>query len=202
MRGLGIGIIVTTLLLMIAFAVRKDSISDEEVMKRAAELGMIMPEDHSLFTKDTETEEPQVQGAEKKQPEDFEDDDSLHKPETNVGSDPAPETNENSGDTPDAADSDIPGQSDPQDDENGNPSDRTGFYRISVKRGDVCRTVCEDLAANGVIDDAEALRKHLSEVGYASSISVGEYDIPYGGTFDEITEAFKAGPIEEDKLPM
>lgn len=190
--------IVTTLLLMIAFAVKKDSISDEEVMKRAAELGMVMPEDQSLFTKNTETEEPQEQGTEEK-PVVPAADDSPNKPETENGSDPDAGETENRENSPDTAASNVSGQTNPADEsENGNPSEQTGFYRISVKRGDVCRTVCEELAAKGVIDDAEALRKHLSDVGYASSISVGEYDIPYGGTFEEITEAFKAGPIEDE----
>lgn len=72
-------------------------------------------------------------------------------------------------------------------------------YRLTVNPGDVCRTVCEKLAAAGLIDDAEAYRKYLSEVGVASFISVGNYDIPYQLSYEEIANILKAGPIEEQQ---
>ena len=51
--------------------------------------------------------------------------------------------------------------------------------------------MCENLAANGVIDDSEGLRKYLSEVGYASFISAGTYQIPYHASYEEITNILK-----------
>ena len=56
-----------------------------------------------------------------------------------------------------------------------------------------------DLAANGVIDDSEGLRKYLSEVGYASFISAGTYQIPYHASYEEITNILKAGPMEQQQ---
>ena len=38
--------------------------------------------------------------------------------------------------------------------------------------------------------------KYLFEIGYASNMSVGEYDIPYGVTQEEVAQILKAGPIE------
>ena len=43
LRGLGIGIMVATVILSISFALRKDDLSDAEIMRRAEELGMVMP---------------------------------------------------------------------------------------------------------------------------------------------------------------
>ena len=40
LRGAGIGVILTTLIFTIAFAVYKPTLSDEEIMKKAEELGM------------------------------------------------------------------------------------------------------------------------------------------------------------------
>ena len=59
LRGLGIGIIVTTVLLMIAFALHKPVMSDADVINRAKQLGMIMPEDEETLqsTENTETTE-------------------------------------------------------------------------------------------------------------------------------------------------
>ena len=52
LRGIGIGIIVTTVVLMIAFAVHKEQpLSDDEIRARAMELGMVMAEDLSSSDK-------------------------------------------------------------------------------------------------------------------------------------------------------
>ena len=56
LRGLGIGIIVTTILLMIAFALHKPTMSDADIIARAKQLGMVMPEDEEPL-QDTETTE-------------------------------------------------------------------------------------------------------------------------------------------------
>ena len=72
-------------------------------------------------------------------------------------------------------------------------------FTLVVNRGDVCRTMCENLAANCVIDDSEGLRKNLSEVGYASFISAGTYQIPYHASYEEITNILKAGPMEQQQ---
>ncbi|MDD7178619.1 MAG: hypothetical protein SPG09_12580, partial [Lachnospiraceae bacterium] len=46
LRGIGIGMIVTTIILMIAFAVHKEQpLTDDEIRARALELGMVMAED-------------------------------------------------------------------------------------------------------------------------------------------------------------
>lgn len=44
------------------------------------------------------------------------------------------------------------------------------------------------------------MRSHCAdicfEIGYASNMSVGEYEIPYGLTNEEIAAILKAGPLE------
>jgi hypothetical protein len=47
MRGLGMGIVLTTLILTIGKS--KETLSDEEIMKRAAELGMVLDEEEDRF---------------------------------------------------------------------------------------------------------------------------------------------------------
>lgn len=65
LRGAGIGVILTTLIFTIAFAVYKPTLSDEEIMKKAEELGMEMPTDDSDGTdkKDTKTAKDQKDDA-------------------------------------------------------------------------------------------------------------------------------------------
>lgn len=214
LRGLGAGIIVTTIILTISFGGKETDIDDipvEEVIAKATMLGMVMPED-------TETPATEQQdGTETALGEDAEngnlaaEDENAIQPET-----AEPQDNETDdgnqvqadGDAATAPEDAADGETaDMQGDADGDNSTADGQeteetrtpYRLVVNRGDVCRTVCENLAANGVIDDAETFRKYLQEIGYASSISVGSYDIPYGLTQEEIANVLKNGPIEEQQ---
>lgn len=47
LRGLGLGILVTCVILMISFHTRKSTMSDEEIIERAKKIGMVMPETES-----------------------------------------------------------------------------------------------------------------------------------------------------------
>lgn len=202
LRGLGIGIIVTTIILMISFSGRKEEMSDEEVMARAAELGMVTSEDGATEQQEDAADGEQDGGAlsaeellaqtqnasdetEDDVPENEEDEADVQEPED---ADDADEADDAAG-TDDADDTAA---------ENtvADASGEEGTFRLTIQKGDVCRTVCEKLAEGGVITDAEALRKYLFEIGYASNMSVGEYDIPYGATDEEIAAILKEGPIE------
>lgn len=183
LRGLGIGIIITTLVLMIAYSGRKTELTDAEIIARAESLGMVMKEDplfsNSESHKDSEvvvnSEVPTEQASEK---------------ETEVGTEKVsatetemvPETEtETEAETTVVPETEIV------------PSGDT--YHLVIPAGSFPRLICNELQDNGVIEDAAALRKYLADVGYATSISVGEYDIPYGATNDEVYQILKAGPL-------
>lgn len=191
LRGLGIGIIVTTIVLMVSFSKNQKTMTDDEVIERALQLGMIMPENEVGEMEPVETEmnaEDLLASvtSERARENAGDTEDSQNPGEQNPEDAGTPEGEQNPGDagTPE-------GEQNPED--AGTPE---GSYHLTIRRGDVCRTVCETLAANGVTPDAEALRKYLFEIGYASSISTGEYDIPYGSSMEEIAAVLKAGPIQ------
>ena len=190
MRGLGIGIIVTTIILTISFSQREVEISDAEVIARASELGMVMQDEvESEQTEVTETEtqqididESQVDGTQIAMDvpvtEEMVTEDELATEELTTEELPADATGEDTA----VADG---------------TNTQEGSFRLVIKKGDVCRTVCENLAANGIISDAETFRKYLFEIGYANNMSVGEYDIPYGLTYEEVAEILQAGPLDK-----
>ena len=65
LRGLGIGIIVTTLVLMVAFSGKKEKLSDQEIMQRAEQLGMVMADEGQTETEpETEAETEENTGTE------------------------------------------------------------------------------------------------------------------------------------------
>lgn len=172
LRGLGIGIIISTIILTVSFCGQDvgREISDEEIIKRAMELGMVMPEEDTeegMIGTDRNTEAGSEDGSA------VQGDDMVS---NNIGAPEEPVQN------PDVQ-----------------APIWEGTYRLVIERGDVCRVVCEKLAENGVIEDAEALRTYLFEIGYASNMSIGSYDVPYGMTNEQIAGILMAGPIMEEE---
>jgi len=179
LRGLGIGIIVTTIILVSCFSMQKPKMTDAQIIEKASQLGMIMPEQDSVVAAETETTEPEETQQKNEQQE--------TEQQTEVPKEQATEETQQ----------DAPSE-DTENAENEESAQQEPFTLV-VNRGDVCRTMCENLAANGVIDDSEGLRKYLSEVGYASFISAGTYQIPYHASYEEITNILKAGPMEQQQ---
>ena len=176
LRGLGIGIIVTTIILVSCFSMQKPKMTDEQIIEKAAQLGMIMPEQNSAVIAETETTEPE---------------ETEQKNEQQIAAEKLQQETETQMEVPKEPETETPQESVVSDTENAENAEQT--------QQEVCRTMCENLAANGVIDDSEGLRKYLSEVGYASFISAGTYQIPYHASYEEITNILKAGPMEQQQ---
>ena len=199
LRGIGTGMIVTTLILAISFSFRKPEITDEEIRQRAQELGMVMQEDSQT------TEEKKAQETER-------DEQGTMTPpaDTQATGQEVPSAGTPMAEQevlpPDAGTTaqtpQQPAQPDnaPGTPENGVPANQPGetggSFHLVIESGDVCRIVCEKLQKNGLIADAQAMRSHMSELGYANSIRAGVYEIPYGLTMEEVAQVIIAGPIE------
>jgi hypothetical protein len=151
LRGLGIGIIASTFLLMIAFSQYKPTMSDEEIMVRATDLGMVMSHNYQA---QEETSSTVVNDTEyDAEAADVSDNTVIEK------------------DTGEEA-----------------------YFKLYIQRGEVARDVCTHLEEAGVVDDGEALRIYLSQLGCANELSVGSYNIPYGSTMEEVADILKGGP--------
>lgn len=162
LRGLGIGIIVSTNILAIAFANHPQEMSDEEIIARARELGMVMDSqqtgDHIPAGEDKrETEQP-------KETENVE------------GTEQTPESVDTEGmeQMPEASETENAGQK---------PQEPTEF---TVKRGDSSNSVAARLFKAGLVDDADKFNKYLMENRYADSILPGTILIPAGADYKEI----------------
>ena len=200
LRGLGIGIIVTTVILAVSFSKKEIKMSDEEIIARAAQLGMVMQETETTEQGDTEqdpdgtdtgakTEVVTEQTASELLEERTAAEETAQNTEA-AAEDVAAEAQENSANTDEEtqAQQEAAGAEDP-----------SGVYRLVIQKGDVCRIVCEKLAENGVISDAETFRQYLSQIGYASNMRVGNYDIPYGLSNEEIAKILQ---ISESAVAM
>lgn len=209
LRGLGIGIIITTIVLMISFSMHKETISDEQIIARAEALGMEFSED-TLFPKETEDTETTTEASEMTETSEDtqtkDDKSDTEKTDDAKPEDTASDEAEDAQDSENGQDVNNSEQADSESAENEpakeDAAENEGDaekedYLLTINRGAVCRDICEELYENGLVDDSEALRVYLGNVGYASNISVGKYKIPYGLSYEEIYKILKAGPIEE-----
>ena len=173
LRGLGIGIIVTTIVLTISNATGGKSMSDEDVIKRAEALGMVMEEDAS--------------GSRlKDQMQDTQEETAATEADTQEDTTAAEATDESTdGQITDGQEADAQTQEETPAE---NQEAGAQSYMLVVNAGAVCRQICDELQDNGVIDNSEELRKYLGDNGYAKQISPGNYEIPYGASFEEIAQ--------------
>lgn len=187
LRGLGIGILVTTVILSLAGVGRKN-MTDEEVVKRAKELGMVESTLLSDLPDQTKTDEVRPTEPEiSLQPETSEPEESASTPETPEAPEETPvapeETPEAPKETPEAP------EETPVSPEDGNPDIPAGeTVTLVIGRGESSTTVSKNLKKAGIVEDAAAFDRFLCNNGYDKKIITGTYEIPYGASEEEIAK--------------
>lgn len=161
LRGVGIGILFSTIVLMVAFGAHDSSMSDMDIVERAKEMGMVWPEEETQVEETINSEV--IHNVESSKIEDNKiQDDKVLQDNANSTSEDSLEYNQISNSSDDVL--------------------------ITVASGDVCRTIAEKLAAEGLIDDAESFRKYMGANNYAKSLHAGEFLIPKDLSYEEIAQ--------------
>lgn len=205
LRGLGVGIIFTAIIMGIAFSGnKKENLTDAEIIERAKLLGMEMKEG----TKESSEQEPVDKQKEPEQK-------SLESPEANdnktEGNDSKEEVPSDSDDTKQDSQEDEPEKDsssegadskEQQEDENtaketsSNPeSGQTSqqeatqeIVEIRIEEGDYSDLISRRLFQAGLIPDASAFDNYLTKNGLDGSLRIGVHKIPKGSTQEEIVE--------------
>ncbi len=189
LRGLGIGILITTVILSLAGIGRKN-MTDEEVVKRAKELGMVESTLLSDLPDQTKAEEVRPTEPETSlQPETSEQENSAE-PEAGPGPEtsepevsPEPEESASTPETP------VAPEETPVSPEDGNPDTPAGeTVTLVIGRGESSTTVSKNLKKAGIVEDAAAFDRFLCNNGYDKKIITGTYEIPYGASEEEIAK--------------
>jgi len=188
MRGLGIGVLVTAILMSVTLNGKTEKLSDEEIIARAEELGMVMEYDDVVLAdtvSENQTEEPE------EKPETVTAEEPEEKPETVTAEEPEekPETVVAEEDEVSEEESDITSE-EAQIEEI--ETDQT--VEITVQGGDGSQTVARKLAQAGLIDDAQAYDKYLCSNGYDKRICTGTHTIPVGAGEEEIAKIITKSP--------
>lgn len=212
LRGAGIGIIVSTIILSAA-SLFQDNMSDAEIIQRAMDLGMVMEEGSSGTLADMPNQGNIDKNASTVQDDGQKEDEGDQPSLTDDGQDI--DNTDNNGDADQSDHTDDPGpqpdnpsskdeknvdnqsgQSDQED--NGQEKDHTGQQKdskekkekttVEIEGGDVSRAVSQKVFEAGLVDDAEEFNDYLGDHGYDNLLQPGTYHIKKGASFQQIAE--------------
>ena len=188
MRGLGIGMVVTAFILSVVLDKDTKTMSDDEVMARARELGMVestvlsqmaeqnknasdesnVPESGTDVQETVETETPETEtlGTETSETETT----GTEVPET----EPEPESEVST--------------EEKETEQNDEGSEIAGTVTIVITPGESSESVSRSLEDAGLVESAGTFDKYLCNNGYDNVIAVGTYEIPVGISEEEIAK--------------
>lgn len=203
LRGLGIGVVVTALIMGI-LAGKGEALSDEEIIERAKALGMTMESDllaDTLASYEEEVQEqieesglPPSEGGDEAGPEENTD------PAAEAGEEQAPmeakspEPDQDRGDEaqpvqdvqeiPETEETDM-AQEIPASEDSGA---ETGNFTIEINSGDSSYGICQKLEDAGLVETATAFDRYLFENGYDKRINTGVFEIPRDADMEKIAK--------------
>lgn len=189
LRGLGIGMIVTALILGISFSSRQEqaqTMTDDQIRERAAELGMVDSSELTLAALQNGAMQPTESTPQETQtqnsPEAATETEETQTPETNTEPEVTvtpevtnePETTVTPEATPEPEATKVPEQ--------------TQTDGITINRGDDSGSVSRRLYEAGLVENAKAFDNYLCNNGYSRSINPGTYEIVPGTSEEEIAK--------------
>lgn len=176
-RGLGIGIIFGALIMLAAYLTSgKGSLSDEEVMKRAQELGMVKKSEYVLDSEVT-SEETTTEAV------------TTEAPATTEKATEAPATTEKATEaaTTEAATTEkSTTEKAPTEAATTEQTDTKTKATITVSGGMSSETISSLLEDAGLVDSASKFNSFLVQNGYDKKLETGSFDISGGMTYEEI----------------
>ena len=198
LRGIGIGIIITTIVLMIAFSIHKQQpLTDDEIRERAAELGMVMPESLSTGDKLSDTEALTQEEESSEAVGDTEA--AVQKEESSKAVGDSEEKSSETGNT-DKAQADEQQEADNPKEEKDEPQKEViEQVEITIVGGEYSDAVCKKLKKAGIIEDSDDFNKYLSKGGYDNLIQPGNYKIPLDAEYDEIIKIITEKKEKKEK---
>ena len=189
LRGLGIGMIVTALILGISFSNRQDQTSqimtDDQIRERAAELGMVDSSELTLAALQNSEKQP-TEGTPEETTQTQEQNNIETEPETTVPAETQATVEPETTQEPEAT-------AEPEPEKTAEPEvteapQRTQTASITIQRGDDSGSASRRLYEAGLVENAKAFDNYLCNNGYSRSINPGTYEIAPGTSEEEIAK--------------
>lgn len=163
LRGLGIGILVTAAILTIVYHT-KGSMSDSQIMKRAAQLGMVMAstEEDTLFAQTTQADTT------------IEETGTISVEETTTVVETTEAVTEAPTEKPTEAPTEVPTEA------------PAAEAVLTISPGMYSESVSAELVRLGIITNQKEFNSYLVNNGYAERIQTGDFKIKADMSYDEI----------------
>lgn len=181
LRGLGIGIVVTAVIMMVALG-NKQPMTDEEVIARAKELGMI---ENSVLTDIADKEKEPV--SENNKDENSDVGQELQQDEQQDAKQEVQQDEKQDVEQELQQDEQQDDKQPVQETTDTESSDKDTIT-ITVVGGDSSWSVSKRMEEAGLIESAKDFDSHLCKNGYDKRISVGTYEIPTSATYEEMAK--------------
>ena len=172
MRGLGIGLLVSVLVLVLSGNTGK-RMTDEEIKKRAAELGMV--EDTKEVLSDIEKVAESIE-------------ESVEKQESAEETVQEPEVEETQVEEPKQDKIEALKKAAEEVAEKAQDIGPNAIVTLLVQSGDSSVAVAKRAEAAGLVESAMDFDRFLCQNGYDKSICVGNYEVPIGASPEEIAK--------------
>lgn len=198
LRGLGIGIVITALLMGFTKTAAKETLSDDEIIARAEALGMVQS---SVLSSDLNHEEQGEDGVTVSYNTALDESDIAALPDS-AGADQTEDTagvadTEATDKTADVADNStkatdttdkVKNDTTVTDDADNSGTTGATTITVTINSGDGSDTVARHLAELGVITDAGDFDRYLCQNGYDKKLATGNHEINVGAGYQEIAE--------------
>lgn len=170
LRGLGVGILVTAVIMTVALS-KKQPMTDDEVIQRAKELGMIentIIKDVATPKEDEEVKEEIKEESQEEIQEEIPEDIQEEVEETPEGTGPEGEA-------------EVEVEAEPE-------MEAEEVVTVSVISGDSSWSVAKRMEEVGLVDSAKEFDAFLCGNGYDKRISVGTYEISSNATWEDMAK--------------
>ena len=179
LRGLGMGIVFTALILSVSHCTNS-KMTKEEIIKRAEALGMVMPSDEDIFntessTADNETTEPSTEES------------TTEAPTTQAPTE-EPTTQAPTEEPTTEAPTEEPTTEEPTTEEPTTMAPTVVELTFTVERGMYSEAVTRILVQGGIIANEAEFNQYLSDTGYDERIQTGAFTVNSGMSYEEIAK--------------
>ena len=175
LRGLGIGMAIAAVIMGVTLSSSSNKMSDEEVKKRAEELGMVDDSQVLLAKSDSE-----VVGSEDVEEKEVTPTPTpTEKPTPTPTEKPTPTPTEKPTPTPTKEPTPTPTPVVAQNIGN-------GMVNVHVTAGSGSETISYQLYKAGLVSSANDYNDYLCKHGYDRKLTTGDHIIPMGATYDQI----------------
>lgn len=187
LRGLGIGIVVTAIILTIALERKPQALTDAEIKAKAAELGMVENKpgsDNQTTGAAVDKKEPvPVEAAGQTEPTS-----KATEPATKATEPTSKATEPKTEPTKASSEKTTAPTTKATEPESSNNHEGGTYITIDIAPSDFSNHAASKLQAAGLVENAADFDRYLIDHGYESRIASGRHEFKVGSTYQELAE--------------